>query len=104
MSNLLLICADAAVSDNIIHKMGGEYTIWHVAHQQDAMAWLKKQQPESIIMDLDLLGDTAHDVLDQINVSTSDNCTLIIGLCENPEPLSPALANRLDQLVLHHSI
>jgi len=104
MSNLLLICADTAVSDNIIHKMSGEYTIWHVAHRKDAMAWLKKQQPESIIMDLDLLGDTAHEVLDQINVSTSENCTLIIGLCENPEPLSPSLTGRLDQLMLHHSI
>lgn len=104
MSNLLLICADAAISDNIIHKMSDEYTIWHVAHQHDAMAWLREQQPESIILDLDLLGDTAHDVLDQVSVSTSDNCTLIIGLCESPEPIAPALAQRLDQLVLHHSI
>jgi len=104
MSNLLLICADAAISDNIIHRMGGEYTISHVAHRQDAMAWLRKQQPESIIMDLDLLGDAAHDVLDQINISTSDHCTLIIGLCENPEPLSPALTGRVDQLMLYHSI
>lgn len=104
MNTLLLICADVALSNNIIQKMDGDYNIWHVARERDAMAWLKKHQPESIVIDLDLLGQSANLILDQVKEETSNTHTLAIGVCKNPEPLPDLLLNRLDQLIVHHSI
>lgn len=104
MSTLLLICEDIDLSENIIQQMASQYSIWHVSRQRDAMAWLKNHQPASVIMDLDLLGQGASAILNQIRQSSPDNCTLAIGLCKSPEPLSPLLLERFDQLIVHHSI
>jgi DNA-binding NtrC family response regulator len=104
MRTLLLICEDRTLSDNIIQKMSGEYTIWHVARQRDAMAWLKEHQPESVVIDLDLLGDTASAVLEKIKKKSAAHCTLAIGLCKSPEAIPPALLEHLDQLIVHHAI
>ncbi len=104
MSTLLLICEDVEVSENIIQKMSSQYSIWHVRRQRDAMAWLKNHQPESVIMDLDLLGLGASDILNQIRQSSPINCTLAIGLCKSPEPLSPLLLEQFDQLIVNYSI
>jgi ActR/RegA family two-component response regulator len=104
MNALLLICADVALSNNIIQKMDGDYNIWHVARERDAMAWLKKHQPESIVIDLDLLGQSANLILDQVKEKTSDSYTLTIGICKSPEPLPTLLLDRFDQLIVHHAI
>jgi len=104
MSTLLLICADIILSDNIIQKMGSEHTIWHVARQRDAMAWLKKHHPESIVMDLDLLGNSASAILDKVKGTSTENYTTAIGICKSPEPLPPLLLERLDQLIVHHAV
>jgi CheY-like chemotaxis protein len=104
MSTLLLICEDIVSSDSIIQKMGGEYVIWHVARQRDAMAWLKKHQPETIVMDLDLLGHSATEILDKVKETSHDHYTMAIGICKSPEPLSPLLLGRLDQLIVHSAV
>lgn len=104
MSTLLLICEDIVSSDSIIQKMGGEYVIWHVARQRDAMAWLKKPQPETIVMDLDLLGHSATEILDKVKETSRDHYTMAIGICKSPEPLSPLLLGRLDQLIVHSAV
>lgn len=101
MNTLLLVCEDTRLSDNIIHKMEGEYTIWHVARQRDAMAWLNSHHPESIVMDLDLLGQSAGTILDKVKDNAAENYTITIGICKSPEPLSPLLLQRLDQLIVH---
>ena len=104
MRTLLLICEDITLSENIIQKMGCEYTIWHVSRQRDAMAWLDKHHPESIVMDLDLLGHGASTILDKVREASSENYTMAIGICKSPEPLPPLLLQRLDQLIVHHAI
>lgn len=104
MNTLLLICADIPLSDNIIQKMGSEYTIWHVARERDAMAWLKEHQPQSIVMDLDLLGHGAHTILDKVKETSAENYTTAIGICKSPEPIPPLLLERLDQLIVHHAV
>ncbi len=84
--------------------MGGDYIIWHVARERDAMAWLKEHQPQSIVMDLDFLGHAANIILDKVKETSSGNYTMAIGICKSPEPLSPLLLERLDQLIVHHAI
>jgi DNA-binding NtrC family response regulator len=104
MSTLLLICEDLQLSENIIQKMGSEYSIWHVAPLRDAMAWLKEHQPHSIVMDLDWLDHSANAILDMVKETSIENCTMVIGICKSPEPLSPLLLERLDQLIVHHAV
>lgn len=104
MNTLLLICSDAGLSDNIIQDMGSKYDVWHVTRERDAMAWLQIHRPDSIVMDLDLLGNSAADVLDQIQAEATENCTFAIGICQSPETIPALLLNRLDQLIVNHSI
>lgn len=84
--------------------MDSEYSIWQVARERDAMAWLKEHRPASIVMDLDLLGQSAHAILDHVHANSDGNYTLTIGICHSPETLSSILLNRLDQLIVNHSI
>lgn len=95
MQTLLLICADALLSNNIIRNMENEYSIWHVARQRDAMAWLNNHQPQSVIVDLDLLGQSVHSVLDKVRSHDAGAQTSVIGLCKSPEPLAPKLVSQL---------
>lgn len=104
MSTLLLICEDTKLSANVIQKMEGEYTIWHVARQRDAMAWLKSHHPESIVMDLDFLGQSANAILDKVKENSAENYTTTIGICKSPETLQPLLLHRLDQLIVHYAV
>lgn len=104
MQTLLLICADALLSNNIIRNMENEYSIWHVARQRDAMAWLNNHQPQSVIVDLDLLGQSVHSVLDKVRSHDAGAQTSVIGLCKSPEPLAPKLISQLNQLIVHHSV
>lgn len=104
MNTLLLICNEAGLSDSIIKNMQKQYSIWHVARERDAMAWLKKHRPDSIVMDLDLLGNDASNLLDEIQCETAENCTLAIGICQSPETVSAVLLDRLDQLIVRQSI
>jgi DNA-binding response OmpR family regulator len=103
MQTLLLICADALLSSNIIRNMENEFNIWHVARQRDAMAWLNQHQPQSVVMDLDLLGQSARSVLDKVRKNNKEQIS-VIGVCQSPEPLSPDLLNQLDQLIINHAI
>lgn len=104
MQTLLLICADALLSNHIIRDMENEYSIWHVARQRDAMAWLNNHQPQSVVVDLDLLGQSVHSVLDKVRSHDGGAHTSVIGLCKSPEPLAPKLVSQLNQLIVHHSV
>ena len=104
MQTLLLICADALLSSNIIRNMENEFSIWHVARQRDAMAWLDQHQPESVVMDLDLLGHSAHSLLDKVRSYDAQQQVSVIGVCKSPEPLAPALVNQLDRLIINHAV
>lgn len=104
MQTLLLICADALLSSNIIRNMENEFNIWHVARQRDAMAWLNQHQPQSVVMDLDLLGQSAHSVLDKVRTNTNNEQISVIGVCRSPEPLAPDLVNQLDRLIINHAV
>lgn len=104
MQTLLLICADALLSSSIIRNMENDYSIWHVARQRDAMAWLNQHQPQSIIMDLDLLGQSAHSVLSKVRSNKTEQQVSIIGVCKSPEPLAPALVNQMDRLIINHAV
>lgn len=103
MQTLLLIFADALLSSNIIRNMENEFSIWHVARQRDAMAWLNQHQPQSVVMDLDLLGQSAHSVLDKVRQHNSEHIS-VIGVCKSPEPLAPDLLNQIDRLMINHAI
>lgn len=103
MQTLLLICADALLSSNIIRNMENEFNIWHVARQRDAMAWLNQHQPQSVVMDLDLLGQSAHSVLDKVRENDSEQIS-VIGICKSPEPLAATLVNQLDRLIINHAV
>lgn len=104
MQTLLLICADALLSSNIIRNMENEYHIWHVARQRDAMAWLSQHQPQSVVMDLDLLGQSAHSLLNKIRSDGMQQQVSVIGVCKSPEPLAPTLVNQLDRLIINHAV
>jgi len=103
MQTLLLICADALLSSNIIRNMENEFSIWHVARQRDAMAWLNQHQPQSVVMDLDLLGHSAQTLLNKVRENNSQQ-TSVIGICKSPEPLAPSLLNQIDQLMINHAV
>lgn len=103
MQTLLLICADALLSSNIIRNMENEFSIWHVARQRDAMAWLNQHQPQSVVMDLDLLGHSAQTLLNKVRENKSQQ-TSVIGICKSPEPLAPSLLNQIDQLMINHAV
>lgn len=104
MQTLLLICADALLSSNIIRNMENEYSIWHVARQRDAMAWLSQHQPQSVVMDLDLLGKSAHSLLNKLRSEEMLQQVSVIGVCKSPEPLAPNLVNQLDRLIVNHAV
>lgn len=103
MQTLLLICADALLSSNIIRNMENEFSIWHVARQRDAMAWLNQHQPQSVVMDLDLLGHSAQTLLSKVRENNSQQ-TSVIGICKSPEPLAPSLLKQIDQLMINHAV
>lgn len=103
MQTLLLICADALLSSNIIRNMENEFSIWHVARQRDAMAWLNQHQPQSVVMDLDLLGHSAQTLLNKVRENNSQQ-TSVIGICKSPEPLAPDLLKQIDQLMINHAV
>ena len=101
MRTALLICADDARSRTIIHALKSEHDIWHVARQRDAMAYLTKHQPETVVLDLDLLGQDAITIVKTIRTSEAKVPSLIIGLSKNPELLHPSLTHSLDQILAH---
>lgn len=55
-------------------------------------------------MDLDLLGNGAADLLDQMQAKADENYTLAIGICQSPETVSPLLLARFDQIIVNHPI
>lgn len=99
MRNALLICADVSRSEAIINALESEHDIWHVMRQRDAMAWLAKHHPETVVLDLDLLGQDVNLVLDAIRMSEIDGHALVVGLSKTPELLPPPLTARFDLVI-----
>lgn len=99
MRSLLLICADTVRSAAVINALAAEHDIWHVARHRDGMAWLKNHHPETIALDLDLLGQDASALINLVRANESNINTIIIGWSKNPDKLSPALLKTIDQMI-----
>ena len=101
MRTALLICADDVRSSTVIHALESEHDIWHVTRQRDAMAYLAKHRPETVVIDLDLLGQDALTILDAIRKSNDEAPSFVIGLSKNREQLPPSLTQGFDQILTH---
>ena len=101
MRTALFVCADDIRSGTVIHALKSEHDIWHVTRQRDAMAYLARHQPETVVIDLDLLGQDALTILDAIRQANGDSPSFVIGLSRNPEQLPPELALGFDQILTH---
>jgi DNA-binding NtrC family response regulator len=101
MRTALLICADDARSRTIIHALKSEHDIWHVARQRDAMAYLTKHQPETVVIDLDFLGHDAVTIVETIRMSDAELPSFVIGVSKKPELLDPSLTCIFDQILAH---
>jgi len=99
MRTALLICADDARSRKVIHALESEHDIWHVARQRDAMAWLVRQRPQTLVVDLDMEELDVSLLLDSIREGEGAEKMIVIGLCKTPSRLPASLINRLNRII-----
>ncbi len=98
MSKALLICEDTARSQSVIHALEEDHDVWHVARQRDAMAWLRRHDPEMVVIDLELDGLDPVQLLDTL-YAIPERKPAIVGITRNLATLTAEIADRLDQVI-----
>ena len=94
----LVISDDRDRSEGIVDALESEHSIWNVARQRDAMAYMAMHRPDTVVIDLDMPSLDVGAVLDAIRNHEQDQ-TLVIGICASPSAIPESIALRIDQLV-----
>lgn len=96
----LVISDDRDRSESIIQALESEHSIWNVARQRDAMAYIARHRPDTVVIDLDMPSLDMGAVLDAIRDHDHDeDQTLVIGICASPSSIPESIAHRIDQFV-----
>lgn len=95
----LIICDDVAKIASIFHALESEHSIWNVARQRDAMAYMARHRPDTVVIDLDMPALDADSLLDAIRDQETEPDILVIGICGSPSAIAESIAHRIDQFV-----